>query len=65
MTSTLPEQLARLVRIRATEDREKPRANRWRYYAMFMNWLIFQIEADADFEAACELYRELAGMEEA
>ncbi len=64
MTSTLPPQLARLVRIRAAEDREKPRANRFAYYAAFCNWLVFQIGEDWEYGVCCELYRELAGMED-
>lgn len=64
MTTVLPAQLERLVRIRAAEDRAKPRANRWRYYAEFCEWAYFATETQGEQDAACDLYRELAGMEE-
>jgi hypothetical protein len=64
VTFTLPAQLDRLVRLRAAEDREKPRANRWRYYESFRAWAYFATETQSEQDAACDLYRELAGMEE-
>lgn len=63
MTTTLPSQLERLVRIRAAEDSAKSRANRWRYYSEFKTWLIFQIGEDAEFAEACEVYRGLCELE--
>lgn len=60
----MSEELKEIIRIRASEDRDKPRANRFAYYESFKNWIIFQIREDAEYGTCCDLYRELAGMEE-